>query len=300
MDVNASQLTDFQRDELSWFYKYVQRRSRRGEGYALPLQIGIWFHSLMESYFAAIRGEHDHASPKSIAAVEATKTLIEMKLALESVGSFDTLDFNRECLSLLELFSSRWQLSYTPTKILQVEEILRVPIGASGHHIIGIPDTVIRINGLWWHLSHKTMSDRTPVQPFIEAMARNLNELLYAHMICTTQAIDPSLYGGTYLNIARKLSAKAARERPESAFVQALIPIDPSQVSYALSDVATLVARMQSIINEEIPPVDNRDSDLSRWGRGLSPYFRVKTNTEDLFDDSLFEPTVTRYDQEPA
>jgi hypothetical protein len=139
------------------------------------------------------------------------------------------------------------------------------------------------------------MSDRTHVPTFVAATQRSLHELVYAHLIRETDPFRVA-YGGCYLNIIRKLSDKGWRERPDSAFVQELVPIHDEQIIAALSDISCIASRMERILTGEAVPISNRSADVSMYGNSLSDYFEVHIGTASLDDDTLFEDFVSRYE----
>lgn len=296
MDINVSQVLAFQRCELDWYYQYVMKRVRRG--WSLPFKIGEWWHSLMEHYFRAFANPED-PNPISTALVLSTEDMISMKLDAQEQG-FDeqAADFAKECIKLQELFGKHWSLKFPPSKILAIEQPLRRRLPSatdkdSPHFLIGIPDTLVVCNNHRWHLQHKTASATTSMPLFIQIAQRSLHELAYA-WLCET--IDGPPYAGTYMSIARKLSDKGIRERPESAFVQELIPLDPRQIHAAIHDISGIADRMNEIACGNLIPIDNREADTNRFGNVLSPYFNVKLGIESLRDDT-FTDFISRYEE---
>lgn len=288
MDINISQILDFQRNEMDWYYKYVRKRVPRKRSTALD--VGTWFHSLMEFYFKSRRDHPDGIpNPKSWAAMEAAK------LRIEQSHRYADSEFDRITWSLLNDFSDHWDLAFEPTSIHSVEEPFRIQLPSSSHHLIGIPDTTVWIHKKLWHLQHKTTSSTTmPV--YIATAQRWLHELAYAFAISEIADLEPSEYGGTYLNVARKLSAKARLENPRSMFVQELIPLDDRQINHAITDIVRIADRMERIRNNKEQPIQNRLADTNSWGNALSPYFEVNLGLTSLDDDSLFQDLETRYD----
>jgi hypothetical protein len=297
MDLNVSQAIAFQRSELDWYYQFVKKRVRRRLGSNAALQVGTWWHSLMEHFFLQLQLEHP-SSAKSVAAIFAASERIRLSLEMEATDPIAADLFRETSRMLLERFSARWELRYPVTEILRVEHPYRIQLPDSPHFLIGIPDTVIRSGHLYWHLQHKTMSDRTPVPGFVAVTQRSLHELCYAFLICEAEEIAPATYGGCYLNIVRKISQLAWNRAPDSAFVQELVPIDLTQIHRALRDISCIADRMERIVSGEAEPIDNRAADMNPFGGSLSDYFEVKIGTASLADDLLFEDFVSRYDTE--
>lgn len=290
MDFNVSQIIDFQRCELDWKYKWVDKRIPRSWG-PTYFQVGIWWHRLMEHYFKSFDIVHGwHENPVSTAAVKACADMVSMQLEGDLLGA-DTEEFNEDCSKLLALFDNHWVLRFPPSKIESVEKPLRKRLPFSEHYLIGIPDTVVWIHGRRWHLQHKTASATTNMKLYVDLAERSLHELAYAWLL-----EDGSPYGGTYLNLIRKISAKQILAAPRSAFVQELIPLSEAQITLAIHDIRSLTDRMARIASGELEAVDNREADSNRFGNSKSAYFDVKTGRADLWDDALFMNHVSRYE----
>lgn len=289
MEVNVSQILAFQRCELDWYYQFVRRRVRRG--FSVALSVGTWWHFLMESFFhLASRGEVD----KDVAAFRAMEELARMQREAIDLGFHaESADFAAICRDLLVQFDTHWAPRFPLSEIELVEEPIRRRLPDSPHYLIGIPDAVVISNGYRWHLQHKTMGSSIPLTVYLRASERSLHELAYAWLL---EARAGVAYGGTYLNITRKLSKKAQLEAPQSAFVQELIPIDHHQILDAINDISRIVSRMERIRAGTEPPIDNREADTNKFGNALSPYFEVKLGRESLDDDALFMPATSRYD----
>lgn len=310
MDVNVSQVLAFQRCELDWFYQYVSpKRVRRG--WNVPFKVGEWWHKLMEHYFHAFRGfaaVNGDPNPVAAAVQQATEDIISMKLEADEAGfTAQGIEFRSECQRLLQQFEGNWMLRYPPQKILRIEEPIRRqlpnaidPLKDGEHFLIGIPDTVVTLFDRRWHLQHKTASDRTSMPLFIQLAQRSLHELAYAWLLEGGGGADlrdlKEDYGGTYMNIVRKLSAKAISLNPQAAFVQELIPLDQKQIFSAILDISRIADRMERIKNGSTSPIDNREADSNRFGNVLSPYFDVKLGISSLRDNTLFMNFVSRYD----
>lgn len=296
MDINVSQVLAFQRCELDWYYAYVRKRVPRG--WSVPLKVGEWWHSLMETYFRLYRdGHHD---PIHNATDLAHADMIRLALEANELGFHEQrAEFTKECQKLLSQFVGHWMLRFPPKEIRTIEEPIRrllppLRVGeTSSHSLIGIPDTVVLLHNRRWHLQHKTASDRTSMPLFVQLAERSLHELAYAWLLEEGE----EEYAGTYLNIVRKLSAKAISLNPHSAFVQELIPLRSSQIHTAILDISRIAERMARISSGEVQPIDNREADTNRFGNVISPYFHVKLGIHDLADDSLFTDFVSRYNE---
>lgn len=306
MDINVSQVLAFQRCELDWYYQYVMKRVRRS--WNVPLKVGEWWHYLMETYFFLFRD--NHPNPIHVATDLGSAEMIRMSLEADEAGFPDNRpEFISECRKLLSQFENNWRLRFVPTSILTIEEPIRrlLPDATNAlkdgrHYLIGIPDTVVTAFGKRWHLQHKTASDRTNMDLFIRLAQRSLHELAYAWLLNggSDSRDDLNDYGGTYMNIVRKLSAKALATNAGAAFVQELVPLNSREIWSAILDISRIADRMEAILSGTVSPIDNREADTNRFGNVLSPYFNVKLGIDTLRDDTLFTNFISRYDpQEP-
>lgn len=291
MNLNVSDILTFQRCEHEWFCRCLKRRiPKKAEA---ELAIGTWWHHVMSEF---VRDpDQDRTSEKAIALSVQMRNELSRFNEPEAVKTFQiTID------NLLHLFT-HYQDPLLSYETLLLEEPLRAPLPgrfqrARDHVLCGTPDRVVRApDGKIWNIQYKTMSDRTPVPVFVAMAERSLHELIYAFLIMDRLGIQAHQYGGTYLNVVRKLASRAAREKPETAFVQEFIPIRYSEVERGLHDVAILGDRMDAIARGDLAPVHNRMADSNRFGNVLSPYFDVRRGYASLDDDTLFMDAPNRY-----
>jgi hypothetical protein len=157
---------------------------------------------------------------------------------------------------------------------------------------------VVRYQGKLWHVQNRTLSDRTVMPVYLAAAERDLHELAYAYLIQRHFQIHADQYGGTLMNIVRKVSKKKLAEDPDAAFIQEFIPIEQHQVARAIEDIIRVADDMVAIIEGRRDPIENRDTDKGRFGNRLSPYFEVKRGHQVISDERLFKTSVSRYDSE--
>lgn len=293
MNISVSELNCFLTCEFDWWCRYVARRIPRRPEPALAA--GTFWHSLMADFIRS--GDKG----KSLShAMERMDDLREEMIAMSATDDI-LKDFETQCARLLAAFSS-YRDFVASEETLLIEEPLSAPLLGTPHTLVGTPDRVIRLKGdsSIWHVQYKTISDRTPVWVFLASQERSLHELVYSHLICTHLGIPASNYGGTILNVVRKISAKAMREHPDSAFVQEFVPIRQSEVAHALSDIQQLARRMDDIRSGVRAPIHNRLADVGRFGNTLSPYWDVRRGLGDISNDALYMDAPDRYPaQEP-
>ena len=296
MKLSVSEIRDFQEDEFNWFCRYVRRRVPRR--FPDPsLSAGTFWHTLMADFVR--HGDKAHALDL------ATEKMLQLRSdMLAFQASSEVLrDFNTQCNALISAFATYHDFVADEETIL-IEEPLEADLGAGEPTpgatpvtLVGTPDRVIRraSDATIWHVQYKTISDRTPIPVFVAMAERSLHELVYSYLIRTRFSLPASQYGGTILNVVRKLSMKALRERPESAFVQEFIPIREEEVDGALRDIRVLAERMEAIRLGRAHPVQNRQLDGGRFGNVLTPYWDVRRGLADLSDDSRFMDLPDRY-----
>lgn len=295
MRVNVSAVKTFQTCETDWYYAYHLRRVPRQPQTALLL--GTLWHTMME-YLART---HDRDASKRQAVLQVAETTRDLHLD-PSVSPLFIDSFHKDVEHLYDLFDA-YEERFTADETLLVEEALEMPllrdgIADSGHSVFGRPDRVVRMQGRLWHVQNRTLSDRTPMAVYLAAAERDLHELAYAALICHRYSIALEEYGGTFMNICRKVSRKALAERPQDAFVQEFVPIAPQQVRRALDDIIVVCDRMTEIAEGRRVPLQNRDSDKGKFGNRLSPYFNVKLGRDRLEDDRLFMNARSRYEDD--
>jgi hypothetical protein len=289
MKLNVSAAKAFLSDQMDWYYAYVLKRIPNRRESALDL--GTIWHVLLEQLHKT--GSREKAKELARAEVEA------ICLAVPPEQNDWTGEFHRDAEHLMDIFDA-YEERVAFDKTLMIEEALEMTLPNSVHVLVGRPDRVVEHNGKFWHVQNRTLSDRTVMPVYLAAAERDLHELAYAAMIAKHFNTGLAQYGGTFMNIARKVSKKKLAEDPQAAFVQEFIPIDPRQVETALFDLVQIADDMQEIMDGVRSPVQNRDTDKGRFGNRLSNYFEVKMGRASIHDDTLFKHAESRYDREPA
>lgn len=292
MKLNVSAVKTFLYDQQDWYYAYVLKRvPRRPE---MALHLGTLWHLLLEEY--ARSGIKDEAKESGRKHIEALASQLGMEPAANPGFVDEFLDDSEHLFNLFDAYEERQKFDET----LAIEGAIEMPILGGPHTLIGRPDRVVRHQGKLWHVQNRTLSDRTVMGVYLAAAERDLHELAYAAMISHHYGEPLSKYGGTYMNICRKVSKKKLAEDPQGAFIQEFIPIDPKQVAEAIEDIAQVADDMASIVTGSRRCVQARETDKGRFGNRLSAYFDVKRGRASIYDDHLFQTSVSRYDSEPA
>lgn len=284
MRVNVSAVKAFQHCQLDWYWRFVLRRVPRSAP-AIPLSVGTCFHEYAARRSAGF--SHEDALPAFTAA--RNRVLAEAPILIDWEAKFV------EEITRLGGLLAHYKERFTIDDTLMIEEPIETALGGTTHTLIGRPDRVVKMQGRWWHMQYRTLSDRTPIGIYIKSRERDLHELAYAWLICGKFNLSPDEYGGSYFNIVRKLSAKAIKERPLEAFVQELIPLDWSQVIAAVSDIQQIAFHMDEVATT-MSPIQNREADLNRFGNVLSPYYEARAGRISIHDDAFFMTAPDPYD----
>lgn len=282
MKVNVSAVKTFLYDQLDWYYAYVLKRVPRQVSPAL--QMGTLWHGLLEEL-------------AKTSSREAAKEWAFKEIAND--GTFLDVEFQEQAEHMLNLFDA-YRERYEFEETLLIEAPLETQLLGGPHILVGRPDRVVRYQGKLWHVQNRTLSDRTVMPVYLAAAERDLHELAYAYLIQRHYQLHADGYGGTLMNICRKISKKKLAEDPQSAFVQEFIPINQAQVAEAIEDIVQVADDMVAIMDSKRRALQNRDTDKGRFGNRLSPYFEVRTGRSTLYDDNLFTAVESRYDAEAA
>jgi len=170
-------------------------------------------------------------------------------------------------------------------RVLMVEEALETRVGGfdveTGMNwttkrtepvvVFGRPDAVVVWRDKVWHVQHKTVGAGVPVAVFSKGVKRSLHELMYAKML--KEKWPKMAYGGTMLNVVRKLGAKAMERDPGAALHMEFVPVGEAAIKRACGDVR-LVAR-EIWEGDERGLYQNRASCVGRFGNSLCPYYGV-------------------------
>lgn len=144
-----------------------------------------------------------------------------------------------------------------------VEVGMSMPLGQ--HEIVGTLDAIIQWNGKWWHLQHKSLAEGVPISVFCETQRMDFHEVVYQRM-AEMQGYLP--FGGTILNVLRKLSRKRLRAG-EDPYVIEVMTREPELVEETLGDLEEIVTQMAA---QGIRPIKNRSACGGLYRNSLCQY----------------------------
>ncbi len=178
-------------------------------------------------------------------------------------------------------------------ELLEVEKLVEFKFGSPYELIIqGRLDGLVKWAGQYWHLQHKTLNPSTPLSVYFAYIQRDWHECWY-EFACRQAGYTP--FGGTILNVCRKLSAKTIAADPKSAISVQYIPRTEAVVRKAMFDLELI--GQQLTVDKDFPGaiIQNRSACAGRFGNSLCPYLDVCNGIGQLEDDSLFKTAEDRY-----
>ena len=175
-------------------------------------------------------------------------------------------------------------------EVVSVEQELSAQCGS--HILVGRLDAVVKWNGSYWHLQHKTLSPSIPVSVFAEQQRTDWHECAY-HRFAELQGFKP--FAGTILNVIRKLSAKGLKESPLDALVPPqYLPRTDESVQEALDDLAQLIDDIEAGRNGTRRIVKCRSACGGPYRNSLCIYKPVCDGDVSIESDSYVD-LVPRY-----
>jgi hypothetical protein len=183
----------------------------------------------------------------------------------------------------------RYSVSTPWSEVILVEEPLtaqirtgRPPEWAGDVILQGIPDAMVLWQGALWHCQHKTLDQSQSVENFACSVAQSLHESIYA--ILAKNRWPELRYGGTMLNIVRKMSEGAMLENASRALWLEFLPIGDRQIERAKDDILWMV--------DHFDEPWRRRSGCVEVGRGKCPYYEACWEGISLSDDSIYEDAI--------
>jgi len=153
-------------------------------------------------------------------------------------------------------------------EIISVEEELETPCGS--HTLVGRLDSVVRWNGHYWHLQHKTLTGSAPVGVFCEGQRTDWHECVY-HRMAEERGYWP--FAGTILNVLRKLSAGRLEKAPADAIIPPqYLPRTSETVQEALDDLATVIDDIEAGRDGTRRIIKQRSACTGPYRNSLCPY----------------------------
>ncbi len=105
----------------------------------------------------------------------------------------------------------------------------------------GIPDSWVVAFESLWHVSHKTIDQSKPPSVFCAQQGQTIHEAGYAMLGADIYNIP---YGGSMINVVRRLSEKRMNEDAMQALHLEFIPISAKQIARARDDILYTAERM--------------------------------------------------------
>lgn len=155
-----------------------------------------------------------------------------------------------------------------------------------GLDFVGTFDAIVRWKGLFWHLQHKTLSPSTPIDTYQWYMHSDWHECMYEHE--GRKSFKP--WGGTILNIARKLSRKSILENPYRALIRLPITRPEQVVEDAYNDFRAVAGKITAYPSY----IKNRGSCCGPYKNRRCAYYDVCHGGASLADP-VFKDAVDRY-----
>ena len=179
-----------------------------------------------------------------------------------------------------------WEVRY-------VEKELQVPCGR--HTTVGTLDCIVGWDNQDWHLQHKTLDGRVPLNIYAEQQRLDWHEIAYDAMMRHIGFHS----AGTMLNILRKLTKRQVEENPESAYVTMFLPRSQSEVDEGMKDMSLIMEDIenQSLVRfgtgnyvERIRKiVKNRQACAGPYRNSLCQYIEVCAGREDIEGEGFVE-----------
>lgn len=259
--MNVSSLKTYLECPRKYRYTVVQRRVDRLRHD--PLDLGTLWHQQMDAILQGVP-----RPPVNLSALSA-----------KAAGYWPTL----------ELALNAWQKPPN-WEVIGTELVLALTT-PSGVLVEGRLDALIKWNGLYWHVQHKTLSPSFSLPTYWTAMQRDWHECIY-QWLATEKGYTP--FAGTILNVVRKLTPTAMAKKPSAALSLIYIPRSHTLVTSAVDDFV----RVHAQIATDNHFIENRSA--CRWNNSLCPFVPVCNGETLLSDDLLYKDADDTYATVPS
>lgn len=284
MRFNISSAKDFLKCQALAHYAHDRKRTKIGTG-SRALTTGTIWHKIMEFYL-----NNKDANPE--ARFEGCNDIMASEIALID----DALlrhDVGKDLAALmvgLEAWNVMpdWEVSGTELE-------LEAPI-LGGHTLVGTLDALVKWNGMWWHVQHKTIAASQNLNLYWDYMTRDWHECGYQYM-AKMHGYAP--YAGTLLITARKLPLSRATQTPSAIINHTFLTRSDEMVDKAIRDlgeIATSWEAKQSVGSSAF--IQNRDHCIGAFRNSPCQYLGVCNGLHSLDDSSIFADLHSRYDKQ--
>jgi hypothetical protein len=204
-----------------------------------------------------------------------------------------------------------WKEQFPVTKTLEVEQPIEFYL-TSGAKFRGRPDRVVLAYGKVFHMQHKTIGSSIRPDIYVQLMTERMHELLYGWALSGKYAKEGLEYGGTIMNIVRKLKYRSTQKtkaepagkilhRPEEMLFQQALSISRNSMVQAFDEINALSVVMDRTMEMYLSGKSierNRRLDAGRYGNKIDPYTLVAIGEITLDDDTFFMDRPETYDTE--
>jgi len=212
-------------------FQFVLRRGKLS--FEKALEIGKLVHTALENKL--LGGDWKIATADAVIEMQTAAKMagFPVEYVMEAIDDFGAL------MPVLETWAAPvgWE-------VVKVEQEMRLPIGV--HELVGTPDAIVKWNGKFWHLQHKSLASSVPVHVFADLVSTDWHESVYQRML---ERAGHTPFGGTILNVMRKLSRKAIEADPSKAIEFHYLPRTTEVVDKALSDILFKLEDIQAEID---------------------------------------------------
>jgi hypothetical protein len=222
---------------------------------------------------------------------ESEKALANMSLNTPRDEKLEKIHAEWDAVSLC--IERAWK---TPDdwEIIAVEKEMEVKCGR--HVIVGRLDSIVRWNGGLWHLQHKTVPTNKVLAIYAEQQRTDWHESAYQAMIEVEYPEQD--VSGTLLNCIRKLSTKAAIEKPHTAFERFYLPRSKEEVDEAFTHMEQEIDDIEEERLSQRLIIKNRSFCAGAWGNSICAFKEVCDGVVSIDDTERFSNTEPRYSTE--
>ena len=266
--LNISSAKDFLKCETLAHYRHDLLRAPADEGSGALLVGTIW-HKMMEHYI--VRRDMSQllplASQELTAVADVGKRASAQRIITDLYGALPSW-----------VIPPDWEIH-------GAEVELRAPLPNLDTYLVGKLDALIKWNGFWWHVQHKTLGGNIPLNKYYDYMTRDWHECGYQYL---AQVHGYAPYGGTILIVAQKaFGSKPAR------ILHQYLSRSSQMVDKAIVDLS-MIANRWTKAKETNNFIQTRDSCINAFRNSMCPYIGVCNGVTNL-DSDRFVAVVPRY-----
>jgi hypothetical protein len=260
------------------------------------LVLGTWLHEVLAKRMQAI------AQGKQQPRFRKTDSTVIMDFDVATVPR----EYQEEALKLAYV-AQDW--NPPDWEVIAVEEEMATQIGH--HEVVGRLDAVVKWNGYFWHVQHKSLARNSNLANFSELIRYDWHEVVYQKM-AEEAGFQP--FAGTILNVIKK-NVPAG----ESAFWMDYLNREPEVSASILKDIEFTLDNIerQYIFEKESQDrlvnigmlnlpyksaggyndriIGNRSACMGPFKNSPCSYLQVCNKVTDLDDDSLYIDLEARY-----